>query len=386
MQPITAAVGTGQSNAGTDAALVQAMLVLTQRAARPGVAAGPYLASYDGAWGPASTAALRAFQADKVFVGIDGKPVASVATATADVVKPGDASWLKLVANLPAAFADLRALPGGKVVYVAASAAQLQAKIAAATATTFTLAFRTKVLACINRMHALHGIAPGVCRDGGRRDFQTQYVLKTSGRNVTNAGPGESNHNFGMAVDLGFESLRWLRADGTVVTNEDAWLHQLDPKQRVTGEALLFWNALRAVGISNAVGMFVGPVGDHPHLQNWSDVGVVMAVRLADLLTRSGSMRWTGARGAYSCDLGLGGAPVAVGRAEQVWNNAATLTLPVLAQARAAAAANTPRAPGTSAPAPAPTPATLADVVAMQRALREQFERADANWQAWTPH
>ena len=382
MQPLTTAVGTGQTNASTDVALVQAMLVLIQRPATKNVPGGPYLASYDGTWGEASKTALSAFQTGKVFVSADGKSSTTVPNATAGVVKPGDATWLKLVANTPAAFADLRALSGGKTVYVAATAAQLQTKVSAANVTTFTLAFKAKVVTCINQMHRLYGIAPGVCRDGDRRDFQTQYNLRTSGRGVTNAGPGESNHNFGMAVDLGFEGLRWLRKDGTLVTNEDAWLHQLDPRQNLAAEALLFWNTLRAVGTSRSVNLFRGPVGDRPHLQNWADAGVSMAARLADLLTRSGKMQWSATRGAYSCDLGLGGAHVPVGTAAQIWNNSATVTLVTLKQARAAAAAAQPQEPAVHAPAPV----TQADVVAMQVQLRQQFELADANWQSWSPH
>src|SRR5207244_2427321 len=109
-----------------------------------------------------------------------------------------------------------------KTVYIAAKATQLQSKTAAANSLTFSPAFRTKVIACINRVHLLYAIAVAVCRQGDRRDFGTQYGLLTSGRGVTNAGPGESNHNFGMGVDLGFEGLRWLRRDGTVVENETA--------------------------------------------------------------------------------------------------------------------------------------------------------------------
>ena len=92
---------------------------------------------------------------------------------------------------------------------------------------TFQPLFGTNVAAVINRIFDSYGIATGVCANGDRRTFQTQYQLLTSGRNVTHAGPGESNHNFGQAVDLGFEGLRWLRADGTPVDNETSWLHAL---------------------------------------------------------------------------------------------------------------------------------------------------------------
>jgi len=32
-----------------------------------------------------------------------------------------------------------------------------------------------------------------------------------------------------------------------------------------------------------------------------------------------------------------------------------------------------------------PAPATDADLAAMRLALRQQFDLADTNWQAWTP-
>ncbi len=413
MQAISGSVGDKGANNISDVALVQAILLKTQRAATPGSPAGPYLASYDGVCGDGTKAAIRAFQTDHVFVSADGRQCAPNPNATSGLVAPGDATWKKLIEKVGAGFADMRVLAGGKTVYVAATDAQLLTKIAAANAMTFTPAFRTKVIACINRMHALHGIAIGVCRQGDRRDFQTQYDLLTSGRGVTNAGPGESNHNFGMAVDLGFEGLRWLQSNGTVTENETSWLHRLDPRQTVVAEALRFWDALRAVGTSAVVGAFRGPAADRPHLQNWSDAGVSMAARLADLLTRSGTMRWAATRGAYTCDLGLGGDLVSVGTAAQIWNRQATLTLAELTRLRgdqAARAAGAQRAgpggaggappgrppvpaqpprpgapmPGGNQPGAPAQPVTQADVTAMQRELRHQFELADANWQAWT--
>ena len=400
MQTLTGSVGEKGANNISDIALVQAILVKTQQAATRTTPPASYLASYDGICGGNTKAAIRAFQTDHVFVSSDGTQSVANPRATAGLVAPNDATWTKLVEKVATGFSDMRVLAGGKTVYVAATAAQLQAKITAAHALTFTPAFRTKVIACINRMHALYGIAIGVCSQGDRRSFQTQYDLLTSGRGVTNAGPGESNHNFGMAVDLGFEGLRWLQSNGTVTENETSWLHRLDPNQVLVPEALKFWDALRTVGTSAEVGAFRGPVGDRPHLQNWNDAGVSMAARLADLLTRSGTMRWSATRGAYSSDLGMGGDLYALGTAAQIWNRQATVTVDMLTRARAAQAAragqqrpgmplgapNRPMQPSNPPQgAPRLPPVTQADVVAMQRELRRQFELADANWQNWTP-
>lgn len=384
MQKITASVGDGGKNTPSDVALVQAMLLKTRRAPAPAAQPSTYLSSYDGVCGNITKAAIRAFQRD---FGLQG---AAIANATEGLVKLGDATWVKLLDKVNSDFSDMRVLPGATTVYLAATSAQLQAKLAAANALTFTPAFRTKVIACINRMHALYGIAVGVCPKGDRRTFQTQYELLTGGGGVTHAGPGESNHNFGMAVDLGFAGLRWLKRDGAVTENEDAWLHKLDAIHG--NQSLLFWDALRAVGTSAAVGAFRGPLADRPHLQNWDDAGVSMAARLADLLTRSGTMRWSGTRGSYACDLGLGGSLIPIGTAAQIWNRQAAVSVDMLTQARAASAEHP--APRSQGLAPSPTAplhaapvakATQVDVIMMQRELRHQFELAEANWQNWTP-
>ncbi|WP_426172928.1 hypothetical protein [Massilia sp. TWR1-2-2] len=379
MQTIRASVGDSGTNAASDVALLQAILLKTARRPTP---AAPYLSSCDGICGPITKGAIRAFQADHELA----PPNPAVA---AGLVRPGDATWTKLLENVDRDFSDMRVL--GTTVYVAAPNAQLQRNIAAANADTFTAGFRVKVIACINRMHALHSIAINVCPKGDRRDFQTQYELLASGRGVTNAGPGESNHNFGMAVDLGFAGLRWLNRDGGVIENETSWLHRLDAHR--CDQAMLFWEALRAVGTSGEVGAFRGPVADRPHLQNWDDSGVVMAARLADLLTRSGTMRWSGTRGSYATDLGLGGALIPIGTAAQIWNRQAAVTVEVLTRARELGVASQEVRSQGFDPQPqnqphgahgAARPATPTDVLAMQQALRHEFELADANWQNWT--
>jgi hypothetical protein len=402
MQKITGTVGDKGTNNVSDVALVQAILLKTTRAATRTTPAAPYLTSYDGDCGKFTKAAIRAFQDDHVFVSKDGLQCAPNPRATPGIVGPDDATWEKLIEKVDPAFSDMRVMQGGKTVYVAATAEQLAARIEAVGRLTFTAVFRAKVIACINRMHELYGIAVGVCREGDRRTFEAQYLLLTSGRNVTSAGPGESNHNFGMAVDLGFERLRWLKKRGEVTENETSWFHILNPDQNVIGpEAMKFWEALRSVGTSDAVGAFRGPVGDRPHLQNWNDAGVDMATRLADLVTRSGTMRWRGANQAYSCDLGFGGDFYRVGSARQIWNRQATVTIDMLTRARAAqavrAGAGRPMAQAAAVPGRAPQPGnaargaprvqpvTQADVAAMQQALRREFETADANWQNWTP-
>ncbi|MDQ2989999.1 MAG: hypothetical protein M3R60_12935 [Pseudomonadota bacterium] len=376
MQTITAPVGENGTNAISDAALVQAILLKTRR---PNGTA--YLKSYDGLVGNITKGAIRDFQSDHVPTGPG---------VTAGLVKPADATWAKLLEQVDRDFADMRVLAGGKTVYIAATAAELQAKIAAVDTFTFTPAFRAKVIACIKRMHALHGIALGVCPKGDRRNFQTQFELFNQVPKVTGAGPGESNHNFGMAVDLGFAGLRWLRAEGAVTDNENPWLRRMNGEtDNISDEAMRFWDAMRAVGTSAAVVAFRGPQADRPHLQNWDDAGVSMSSRLAAFLTSHGVMRWRASAAVYSCDLGLGGDPIPVGTAAQIWNRQATVTIAMLTQARANMAHSTAPSQG-KAGAPGLPPGnvaiTQANVIMMQQALRHQFDWADANWNDWTPH
>ncbi|WP_419808899.1 hypothetical protein [Sphingomonas sp.] len=417
MQAIVGAVGDGAANAISDVALVQAILVKTVRAAGaaqpaspshpavPARAAGPYLASYSGTFGPTTNAAIRAFQADHVFRSPAGQTVAN-ARATEGTVAPGDATWERLVAQVPADFKNLRALVGHKTVYIEATADELQAKLTELAGKTFTDTFRVKVAATIRRMHADHGIAIGVDPRGDRRDFQTQWRIRHDTPANTNAGPGESNHNFGGAVDLGFDGWRWLKSDGTVVT-EQPWLNRMTKLDAAATTP--FWDALRTAG--TASGAFRGPAGDRPHLQNWNDANVSMRTRLAAHLAASGTMQWSAAHGVYSCDLGFGGAKIAVGTAMEVWNHEATVDAAAIARLRAAAPRR-PGAPGAGGPpgrpgapptvpqtrpgAPAaatagrpaapvdPRAAAAAEVTAMRDALRHEFELADTNWRNWT--
>ena len=54
-----------------------------------------------------------------------------VAGATAGQVRPGDTTWRKLTAAVPAGFEDLRVLQGSRIVYIAATAQQAATTAAA---------------------------------------------------------------------------------------------------------------------------------------------------------------------------------------------------------------------------------------------------------------
>lgn len=405
MQMISKSVGEGGANLKCDAALVQVMLMKIQQYRSPGRSLNTYLTSYDGDCGNGTNAAIRAFQEDQTWnpnaprpaaapapaqpfspIVFGANPAAAPAPAPAPAMKPGlvepgDATWQALVSQTPPDFQDLRVLPAGRIVYIPGTANDLQSSIADANALVFVDSFRASVISCIQAAYQQHGIVIRVCPDGARRDFGKQDGLLNSGRKVTNAGPGESNHNFGMAVDLGFKGLRWIHLNGAVETNETPWLHKLDPKQNINKDAQPFWDVMRAIGTSPAVGLFRGPLDDHPHLQNWSDAGVDMGVRLAAHLTSSGSMKWSvhyiKPHYRYRCDLGWGGGEVEAGTASEIWNKTATLTLDAMKKARE-------KAPKPKPGEDAPKPLTEADVLTMKTKLFDEFNLADQNWRSWT--
>lgn len=379
MQAIGKAVGDGQPNEVSDVTLIQAALVKISRPAGKGRPTGHYIASYNGIFSKGTTEAITAFQNDHKLSG---------AQVTVGLANPGDGTFQAIAAALPRDVADLRVLPRANTAYAAASQTDFTKRQGEATSKLFTAAFKVKVSDTISRMFKETGIVLAVDPDGDHRTFQKQYALRTSGRGVTNAGPGESNHNFGGAVDLGFKGLRWLKPDGTVVQETGWWLAEMPAKNQQA-----FWNKLRSTGI--ACGAFHGPLGDRPHLQNWNDAGVSMVSRLAALLTGSGSMKWTAAHGVYSCDLGLGGKLVPVGTSVQIWEQKATVaaaTIHRLRTAHQAPGANpqgpvqrpgpAPSRPGAAGSRPPADDAT--EVASMRQALRQQFDLAEARWRDWT--
>lgn len=382
MQAIGKAVGDAQPNDVSDVTLIQAALVKIARPLAKGRVAGPYLPSYSGTFGKGTADALTAFQNDHKLSG---------ARVTGGHVNPGDATFQALAAALPRDVADLRVLQHARTAYLGGSQADFTNRLTEAGGKSFTAAFVLKVNATIRRMFTETGLVLAVDPDGDHRTFQKQYALRTSGRGVTHAGPGESNHNFGGAVDLGFKGLRWLKPDGTMVQEAGWWLAGMPANNQQA-----FWDKLRSTGI--ACGAFRGPLGDRPHLQNWNDAGVSMVSRLAVLLTRSGSMKWTAAHGVYNCDLGFGGALVPVGTSIQIWEQRATVDAPTIRRLRTAHQAHgaAPRGPAQN-PEPArhaPTPhrpgasgrpiVDDAGVTAMRQSLRHQFDVAEAHWRDWT--
>src|SRR5262245_50802797 len=104
MQVLSGTVGEAGTNARHDAALVQALLVLSKRPQFLDAKRPAYLGAIDGDFGNNSKRALRQFQDDQVFVSSDGRTSIELKGAKSGLVAPGDPTWLKLVAGVPAGF------------------------------------------------------------------------------------------------------------------------------------------------------------------------------------------------------------------------------------------------------------------------------------------
>ena len=202
MVSISGTVGPGQTNARADVAIVQAALNFVNAAN-----GAPFLrGGIDGRHGPGTQAAINAFQAAHG---------ADVAPTLAGAMRPGGTTIAALNTALPANRRDLRALPGQSVVYLGRPLADA---IASQRAIQGNLGlrpvFRNRLAALLGLIHTAHGLATSLTPSGGRRTFAEQALIRPP---ASYAGPGESNHNYGNAVDLGFNGTTWLTANGGVV-------------------------------------------------------------------------------------------------------------------------------------------------------------------------
>lgn len=409
MPEIKASIGAGLTNSHDDVALIQAMLVVVKNAKGTS-----YLNSYDGVFGNHTKNAIIAFQNDQVFkqqrvasvtTASSAKPIpipaptptpsltpipATAANAKLGVISPNDVTFKQLLSMLPTNYKELNVLPGGKTVYLSSADGDRKASCANInTEGQLNITFRGRVAKLIDEVFSRHKLAiwvvPG---EGRRRTFEQQYKLTFTPN--TKAGPGESNHNYGQAVDIGFKGLRWLKANGTIVENEDYWLHKLDPKQTIVPEAACFWKAMQTVA-TGAAGLFRGPAWDQPHIQAWNDHLVSMNKRLGALLALVGAMKWTGHNGHYQTDFGLGGKFYDVGTAKQIWEKSATVDNQMLASARTDALKKAAMIAGPASSAwknfkaIAATDIKQTEIDAVKISLRTEFDRAEQNWTKWTP-
>lgn len=379
MVAISNSVGTGQTNVRSDVALVQAALKLLS--SNNGT---PYLnGNIDGGHGPQTQAAINTFQTEHT---------SDVAPAPAGTILPGGATITAMTTALPANRRDLRVLPGQRVVYLGRSTTDATAAATAINTNAGLRApFRARVAQLINAFHTSHGLVLSLTNTGARRTFAEQALIRPPS---SYAGPGESNHQYGNAVDIGFNGTIWLRPNGGLVT-DNHWLSNLERSNNNAASA--FWDARDALALQGPYNLFRLRF-ERIHLQDFNSNTTSSGRSLAAHLTRSGTWSWqTGHYDRrnrdwhYQCDLGgVNGRFVSVGTANQIFAGTATVTAAEITQAGwvrpGATAPGTARQPGNPNAAVAATPPiTQVDIAMVRAALQADFTAADRNWAAWTP-
>jgi hypothetical protein len=265
---------------------------------------------------------------------------------------------------LPATHQSLRIIENMKTVYLESPAKDAAtSKNAIVTDQEFEKTFRAKVADLVQQMYDTHKIVIWLTPTGRRRTFAQQAAeVKTK------AGPGESNHNFGRAVDIGFKGFQWLQGDGSIKKDAD-WLNSLEAAK--AAEANAFWDARDRIAIKK-LGLFRLQF-ERVHLQAFDDATVSSQRSLATLLALVGKMGW---KPAYVCDLGTGGKMwFPVGTAKQIWALNSPVTADNLAKAKSLLT-------GKVIKAAAITAQELADA---RKALKADFASADTHWLKWKP-
>src|SRR5207248_848987 len=151
--------------------------------------------------------------------------------------------------------------------------------------------------------------------------------------------PGESNHQWGQAIDFGYKGLKLVKEDGTflTITNEDVIDHLVAGWQR---EAL--YKARNKIA-------------EHPP----QGAGKLFRIRFKD---NTGKL-------------------IDAGTADQIWMGNAAVTKAMLAMALTDAA----KAKDPKAAAVKEASITAGQVAKMKEALKATFVLADQKWDPWKP-
>jgi len=391
-----------------DVALVQMML----RVIRKKGTGSPYLRTYrPGICDDATTSAIYDFQ---VANGIVPKPEkgrfwpksikktdayrASKGLAPkqkkddAYEVWPNSVTLRKLTEALPNTHKHMRILKNTKTVYLSDTPARLATAVAASVAQVkpgkrLNRTFCGRVHTLIKRMSQTHGIVLWVARRSGfGRTFEEQAklrarLIKNNPRAVVGR-PGESFHNYGRAVDIGFRGMRWLKTDGTIV-KDLTWLNKLDKANKSDFNS--FWNARDKV--TSAMNPKLHRIkSERVHAQMYRGTP---RRGLARLLTKvsPGKRKWaTMGRRHYTCDLGCGGVKVCVGTSDQIWAGKAAVSTADIAKVKKAKKAKSPakaKTAKTKKAKKAPKVTPQAELAKIRRELKQDFEAADRNWHKW---
>jgi hypothetical protein len=426
-QGLTADVGTHLANHKQDVALVKAMLNVVRNKHRH-----PFLHSHlNGFWDGHDAQALKAFQ---IEAGTAAPPpphghhrngahhaghhangaLAATAPApaaypdTLGVLKPDSATWNKLVERLPTFphdFTRLAVLPDSTVVYLRADVDDRNASIDELADQPLDPEFRNRVVAVVRAMYddygiVLRGWTTNPTYSSYRRDFDAQlqvYLEKHS-----NAGPGEGNHNYGEAVDLGFPGLLWVGTFGAVheVRVQEDKHHPLrDWKHRPKEMRKALLRARNELVEDNGLFTITDWDGWDPfHVQAYDDGQANPARSLVAHLGRVNSgMRWKVGHTPhprpkhpdgdvtkgphYLCDLGLADLPenhfADLGTAPQIWGGSITFTQLRHKLAKARSATTKKHVHDHDVPEK--------DVKDLKEQILTVFKQADLGWQSWQP-
>jgi hypothetical protein len=352
MPNITANVGDGATNKTHDVALVQAMLRIVKNVKGVSYLTG----NYDGSYGTGTKDAIVAFQKDNAKVVQAGQP----GKEKEGVVDVGGTTLATLTAALPATHKELRIVPNTKTVYLEGAAGDAATSAAnIRNDAEFEATFRTRLASLVDSMYADHRIVLWITPTGRRRTF-AQQAAETK----TNAGPGESNHNFGRASDIGFKGFRWIQGDGTIKKDAD-WLNTLEGTSAAKANAL--WDARDALAAKLPLYRLQF---ERVHLQLYDQATFNNPRSLVKLLNTVGKAKWDPG---YKSDFGLGGALYQVGTAKQIWAGNATVSKADLAKALSAKTGKVVKDADIKAQ----------QITDTQKALKADFEAADKNWIKW---
>lgn len=177
--------------------------------------------------------------------------------------------------------------------------------------------FLENVKKTIKDMHDL-GFAFAPAPKGGFRTFQVQYDLPSAS---TKAGPGESFHNYAIAVDLG--CWQWID-EGGVKHNNDWWLamkgttyagcdskiwDKRDEFAKANGLVPLSWERIHLQGV--------------PKNKSGSNVLCALLNKVAKNKTGGSKYKY---QTKYKCDFGKGGDYYNIGTAKQMWAGSAAVS------------------------------------------------------------
>jgi hypothetical protein len=300
-----------------------------------------------------------------------GNPPAPLGSEKSGFVGKAGATFKQLAAKVPADYQNIRALPvATPTIYKPANNAEANQSSAAITHDPqLEPVFRANVAELVRRMYRQYGIALWLTPTGSRRTFAQQFAEVN-----TNAGPGESNHNFGRAVDIGFKGLAWIRGDGA--TKKDApWLNDLEKAS--AAKAREFWDVRDQVAAALSMHRLNF---ERVHLQAFNQATVSSGRSLVRLLNTVGTMHWDAKYAnkawQYSADLGVkGGTMFTVGTAKDIWSVQAGVSKKMIASAWTDLGKENKAWKEGDVKAEA--------INDFRKLLKAEFEAADAGWMQW---